>query len=142
MKEETGVYETNFQSVIRAVQTNRIKTAKQANAAMAPYKDNIHRMEAEAMQLAEEGNRRTNLMEPALNALTARVTWFIVLLALAATGASGLIGTFLTRSITLPVQEIAAMARQIAKGDIEQKVEMERKDEIGVLADSFRDMVA
>lgn len=51
------------------------------------------------------------------------------------------IGIFLARSISRPVIEIADVARKIAQGDINQEVTLKRSDELGVLADSFRDMI-
>ena len=142
MREEVGVYEANFTSVINAVQAGKVRTPEQANAMMSPYKDTIHRREAEATKLAEEANKRTDEMGPTLNDLTNRIAWSVILLVLAAVGASVVIGTVITRSIAAPVREMALTAKKIAVGDIDQKVEIESKDEVGELAGSFREMIA
>jgi methyl-accepting chemotaxis protein len=55
---------------------------------------------------------------------------------------SALIALLSARSITEPVQDIAATAKKMATGDIDQDLTMDRKDEIGHLADSFRQMIA
>lgn len=48
------------------------------------------------------------------------------------------VGYLLTRSIVVPVNQLAAAAKVIAEGDLRQKnVEVGTKDEIGRLADSF-----
>ncbi len=47
----------------------------------------------------------------------------------------------ITRGITKPVSEIAAVADAIATGDIEQSIDLHSKDEIGMLAGSFRRLI-
>jgi methyl-accepting chemotaxis protein len=47
----------------------------------------------------------------------------------------------ITRGITKPVSDIAAVADAIATGDIEQSIELESKDELGMLAESFRSLI-
>lgn len=140
MMEEVNAYDLNFSSVLAAIRAGKIQTVEQANAAMEPYKDNIRRMEAAAKELAEAGNKRMQAMEPALNATSGKISLFIVLLVLAAAVASVVTGTIITRSIAVPVQQVAKAAKKIATGDITQNVEMDRKDEIGGLAFSFNEM--
>jgi len=49
---------------------------------------------------------------------------------------------FITRSITPPLQLIVRRMRDIAGGDLSHDVEIDSRDEIGELADSFREMQA
>lgn len=51
-----------------------------------------------------------------------------------------LLTIILTRNIAVPIRLMAWIADQIASGDIENKINITRKDEIGMLADSFRRM--
>ena len=51
------------------------------------------------------------------------------------------LGLIVTRSITKPISIIAATARSISQGDVNQKVDHRSGDEIGALADSFRVLV-
>jgi methyl-accepting chemotaxis protein len=46
-----------------------------------------------------------------------------------------------TRSITRPIERLAEISRRISRGDVSQRVEISRKDEIGVLADSFQQLI-
>jgi len=60
--------------------------------------------------------------------------------------AASLVGLFLvivpfTRSITRPIERLATISREIAKGDISHRVDVTRKDEIGILARSFHDLI-
>ncbi|RKX18559.1 MAG: hypothetical protein DRP35_09080 [Candidatus Zixiibacteriota bacterium] len=55
---------------------------------------------------------------------------------------SGLaIAFFIAQMISKPVTDIAKAAEMIADGDIEQKISINTKDEIGGLADSFRKLI-
>jgi methyl-accepting chemotaxis protein len=47
---------------------------------------------------------------------------------------------FLVRAITRPLSNMANVASGIARGDIDQKLEHHSEDEVGKLADSFRDL--
>jgi methyl-accepting chemotaxis protein len=47
----------------------------------------------------------------------------------------------LVRQIVIPAKQMAATAAAIAGGDVDQQVGITRRDEIGDLADAFRDMI-
>ena len=49
---------------------------------------------------------------------------------------------FLTKGITGPVQQGVEFARKLAQGDLTAKLDVDQKDEVGVLAQALRDMVA
>lgn len=49
---------------------------------------------------------------------------------------------FIARNIAAPLADLAKTAEQIAGGDLEHVVQMEREDEIGVLAQQFNSMTA
>ncbi|MBN2124331.1 MAG: HAMP domain-containing protein [Deltaproteobacteria bacterium] len=51
-------------------------------------------------------------------------------------------GFFLSKGITVPIQELAEGTNRIASGDYDFSIDMESKDEIGVLVNSFNRMTA
>lgn len=51
------------------------------------------------------------------------------------------IGFFAARSIARPVNQLAAVAKKLADGDLTHQVQVDRQDEIGQLAASFNAMV-
>jgi len=55
---------------------------------------------------------------------------------------SGTLGLLIVRQIVQPVQSMAATAQAISTGDLSQRVEFTRRDELGLLADTFNDMTA
>ena len=52
-----------------------------------------------------------------------------------------LVVVVISRSITLPIRELMRGAERIGRGDLEHRIEIKSKDEIGVLAESFNTMV-
>ncbi|MHB8880649.1 MAG: methyl-accepting chemotaxis protein [Thermodesulfovibrionales bacterium] len=52
------------------------------------------------------------------------------------------LGLSLSRSISRPIVKLSEMSKQIAGGDLSVDVDIKRADEVGTLADSFRDMTA
>jgi methyl-accepting chemotaxis protein len=50
-------------------------------------------------------------------------------------------GLFIARSIAGPLGMMAAVAKKIARGELDQKIDYHARDEVGVLADSFRGVV-
>ncbi len=49
---------------------------------------------------------------------------------------------FIARSIATPVVTVTAAARRLAMGDVNQTVTIDSKDEIGAMAEAFRQMIA
>jgi len=141
MRSELAAYEAGFNKVYAGIQAGGIKTTQQANNAINEYKDQIHKMEGAAKDLADATNKRMDAQEVVVNKLSSRTSMTMLLLALVAAILTVWISVVMTRSITVPVQNIADTARKIALGDIEQRVDVDRKDEIGVLAGSFSEMI-
>jgi methyl-accepting chemotaxis protein len=48
---------------------------------------------------------------------------------------------FLTKAITVPVQKGVEFARKLSQGDLTAEVDVNQKDELGILAQALRDMV-
>ncbi len=69
-----------------------------------------------------------------------RVHASLLLAGLLAAGVAVLLGLIITRQITRPVHALTAGARHIAGGQLNYRVDVNTKDEIGALASSFNDM--
>ena len=67
----------------------------------------------------------------------------ILLLVLILCGVAGglAFGVFIARSISKPLGRITEIARKIAQGEVNQKIEYHSGDEVGMLAESFRGVV-
>jgi methyl-accepting chemotaxis protein len=53
-----------------------------------------------------------------------------------------IMGIFITRSITRPAAKIVDMVSSIAGGDLNTQIDIEQKDEIGLLANAMKEMVS
>jgi signal transduction histidine kinase len=89
--------------------------------------------------LVESGAFRRGLADSAfLNQLTTT----LLLSALGASLLALLLGAVLARTITRPLRELTTATKAVAAGDLDQKVPVRSKDELGELADSFNVMSA
>lgn len=70
-------------------------------------------------------------------AFTSIATSFVVALVLAA-----LCGYFLVRAIMTPLNYLLRTTDVVSKGDFTQRIELDRRDEFGTLADAFNRMIA
>lgn len=71
-----------------------------------------------------------------------RVQSSLILAGLLAAGVAILLGLIITRQITRPLHALTAGARRIARGQLDYRVEVQTKDEIGDLATSFNEMAS
>ena len=68
--------------------------------------------------------------------------WFTIGATLVAIALGIFISIFLSRSISIPVAQVAENAKAIAIGDLSKTVDLDSKDEVGLLANSFREMTS
>jgi len=65
---------------------------------------------------------------------------FMTVAALAILGLSAFSGLFFIKSIVRPIRDVSNMARKIAMGDLETRIEIKKNDEIGELCDTINYM--
>ena len=68
------------------------------------------------------------------------LTSIVISVVLAALGI--LLGVFFVRGIVAPLKTTAAFATAVSNGELDKRLDIERRDEIGVLAQALREMVA
>jgi methyl-accepting chemotaxis protein len=141
MRTDLSHYETGFNKVHNLILAGRIRNPYEANAAINEYKDEIHKMEKTATDFAFEGYKRMDAIEPMVKSIVSRTTIIMMTFMVVAIAFGIGISIPLTRSITRPVSQLADTATKIAEGDLNQEVNIQRGDEIGVLAHAFREMV-
>ena len=89
------------------------------------------RLAGDVVQVAQRGQ------QDALAGLSAAVGIGVAVLVLALVSSAAVM-----RSIVAPVRQLTEAADRLAEGDLAQRLEIRRKDELGQLADAFRRMVA
>jgi signal transduction histidine kinase len=91
------------------------------------------RMASEAFKLSETIQQRIDRVQQRANSIA--LVSIIVFMALAF-----YISFFTTRSITGPLNELVASADKIGKGDLEHRIDIRTRNEIGALAQAFNRM--
>ena len=107
--------------------------SKELRAVQTPYFNAINAMEdfQESLMKKDGGEIAAG------GALAVRLSAF---LSLTAAIMAVLIGWFITRSITVPVNRAVALAQTVAAGDLSGQVDVRSKDEIGLLLQALNDM--
>jgi methyl-accepting chemotaxis protein WspA len=98
---------------------------------------------AQTLQEVREYDRRgaqasaQNIMVEVASAKTNIIAGVVSVLIL-----SAVLGYFLLRSVTQPLQRLLSTTDVVSKGDFTQRIELDRRDEFGALAGAFDRMVA
>ena len=149
MKSELAGYDAGFAAVVNSINEGKVKTPQRANAAITPVKEQIHGLEAAAKDLAEAAMKRMDGMGQRVTGYRNRVVFIISILALMAAIISVGVALVIARSITRPVGRTVEMIREMSKGHLGMRLDIDQKDEVGVmaaamdqLAESLRGLVA
>lgn len=78
----------------------------------------------------------------AANKTINNVALAVMAVAAAALGFFALTGLYFIKSIVRPIRDVSAMARKIAMGDFESRIEMQKNDEVGELCDTINYMAS
>lgn len=81
-----------------------------------------------------------DVLGPVLQASNEEATMSVSVISMVAVFAGIFVSFIIIRGITKPIAQITTLAQKITKGDLKQKVDIYQKDEIGVLADAFREL--
>ncbi len=140
MRSLMATYQRGFEGVLTRIRAGDIKSPEQSNLAIEPFKDDVHRLETVANELAAEHFRtvEASTANVAEHASRARAAMFSM--ALVALIASILVGFFIARSVTQPIGQVVTMAGRIAEGDLRATIEATHGDETGLLQRSMREM--
>ena len=88
------------------------------------------------------GQSAFGMMSPAGTEFLARVNRALLLGVIGVGGAALILGLVLASALTRPLRELTNAARAIARGQLEQKVRVRSRDELGELAGAFNQMSA
>ncbi len=132
--------EINQKMVDLARKEGLAKEKESTTLSQVKGRERLHAVEAVFTELTQNKEKNCKRVFEESGALYARsrLTMFVIV------GAGVLIGMvlgfFIARMISKPVQKLAAAADKLAVGDVNVNIEVDTKDEIGMLAQSFRNM--
>lgn len=143
MNREIATYEHGVQATVASINDGTIKTPQQGNAKISEVKDEIHRMEAAATDLADKHRKIMADKEEVITSFarqTALVMFVIVLITFVT---ATLVTIVVSRGITRPVKSMADHLSEMAQGggDLTKRIEIASHDEVGQMATSFNSFV-
>ena len=136
-----SAYTEGFAKVFEKIQSGEIKTTQEANKAIGAYKDATHQSETLINELADQFDKQSDIQVNKAVATCNNEQWLMVVLPVVAVILSMILAVFLSRSITVPVNKAAALAATMANGDFTTKLDIDQKDEIGLMAQSLNSMI-
>jgi methyl-accepting chemotaxis protein len=139
MNNELSLYERGYNRVVAAINAGTILAPAQGNAAIAEYKDEIHRMEAAAGNLSEIHQKIVAGREMTLADFAKRTSLVMLTIVLLAFGAASLVTFLVSGGITRPVKAMAGHLHEMAQGsgDLTKRIEIKSRDEVSEMAKSF-----
>jgi methyl-accepting chemotaxis protein len=141
MRENLAGYTSGFNKVYSMVQAGKLTTPQEGNKAIGEVKDEIHKLETSAEELADASNKTMKGQEGVIKSFTSQVTTIMIVLALVAIAISIGITIFITRSIINPLNVGVNVANKLAEGDLTVTIEATGKDETGQLLAAMKGMV-
>lgn len=136
----TSTYAEGFAKVYGKIKSEEIKTPQDANKSIGAFKEATHQSESLTNELAAKLDNKSNakVAEVVLNCNAEQL--YMLVLPCIAVILTFLLAVFLTRSITIPVNKTAAQVATMAGGDFTTQLDINQKDEIGMMANSLNSM--
>lgn len=143
MNQDVDTYARGMETVVAGVNDGTIKTPQQGNAKINAYKDDIHRMEAAATDLATKHRKLMSDKEEVITAFSRQTALVMLVVVLVTFAAASLVTFFVSRAITAPVKAMAGHLSEMAQGggDLTKRIEILSHDEVGEMAASFNQFV-
>ena len=133
-------YLKGFVGVLDRIEKGEIRNMVEANTAMGSFKDATHKVESEISAYVTLVQQKEDGFQAAIQRSKRFTTTILAALVAVAFLAAFALAAIISRAITRPVVLLARDAEALANGDLTVHVACGGRDEIGQLADSFRDM--
>ncbi|ACH40294.1 methyl-accepting chemotaxis sensory transducer, class 34H [Citrifermentans bemidjiense Bem] len=142
IKENFDGYKAGFAKVAAAIQNGKLKTAQEANSAIAEYKDKSHLMEATAVSLAQDGVKSMHEAGANIDKKAKEIVNYLLAISLTAAIMAVALSFLVTRSIRRPLEVGVQTANRLAAGDLTMDIGATGKDETGQLLAAMGNMVS
>ena len=140
INKHVAAYAEGFVKIYEKIKADEIKTPQDANEAISAYKDSTHQSESLLNEISTQLDKQSDIQVDEAVAFSKIIQKSMLILSVVAVMFSLVLAAFLTRSITNPVNKAAALAETMAQGDFTTKLDINQKDEIGLMAISLNSM--
>lgn len=136
---DLNAYEQGVHAVVAGIESNKIKTPQQGNLKVTEVKDEIHRMEALATDLADNHRKIMAGKEGTITEFARKTVITLIITVLATFLVASLVTVVISRGTSLPVKSMAGHLQEMAQGggDLTKRITIDSKDEVGQMASSF-----
>lgn len=126
--------------VIAAVEGDSQVYGSQTQVAVKAYEEQRDKVLGLLTELQDSiAEDLTSSKEKSMSTTEASKKWLLGFAGVAFVVAVGL-GSIVSRSISIPVNKLASTAKRITEGDLDETVEINSRDEVGILAKAFNQM--
>jgi methyl-accepting chemotaxis protein len=135
-------YFNGFATVSSRVLSGELATTADANNAMKPYKEPIHKFEKEVETITGYATKKMEDNKSIIVSVKKQVITNISILIVAGFFLVSVFTYLIARSITKPIQETIAAINAISSGDLTHKITYDSRDELGVMSKQFNQFTA
>ncbi len=142
MKRGAEAYQKGFSGIYNDISAGKLTTPQDGNKAMKAFKPAIRDLTENSSAIHGASTERMHKMTENVLAVEGRVNIVIILVLAVSVLLLALFAFLLTRSITSPLGQVKGMLAALSNGDLEQRLKLSRKDELGDMArtlDRFTD---
>lgn len=137
---ESATYRKALATVQQGIQNGSITTPDAANDALTPSKESIRTLTDSALKVATAKVVAAQEAEAALANTTSVTTRWIIAITVLALIVALVWSLVLPNRLIKPIVALQATTDRLARGDLTARVQINRTDELGVLAANFNDM--
>ena len=135
-------YRLALEQVFAGVQKGTMQTPEQANAAITPFKNSIRDLTTQSMETSRRKREQARQAERDLAAMAAFFKTLILIVTVTAMVGALVWTTLMALDLLRPIAALCEAARRVGQGDLYPRVDLNRSDELGQLADCFNQMTA
>jgi methyl-accepting chemotaxis protein len=122
-----------------AIDGGDAKAAARAAQALSPLTTELQLSMARLLDIVSENGAKVRREASEAKATAARWLWGSLAFSFLLAGGLAIV---LARAVTRPLRHVTAAAVGISQGDVQQRIDHRGSDEVGVLADAFRGLIA
>lgn len=135
-------YIEGFNAVVSRIHGDPRMTAQRANELMLPFKQIIYTLEDNIWQIKKIGDKMADSIVVTSIRESSRQRLFLSIAVVAGFLLALLLGVLVSGWITRPIAQISSAADELRKGNYDVKIDYHSGDELGGMAEAFRQMVA
>ena len=142
MKNGASSYHDGFVGIFKAINAGEITTPQAGNKAMGAFKDPIRALIENSNAIHGQSSQRMDHLAVTITSVAGNEKRFISITMAFSIILLIMISLYLTRNLTLPLQQIKTMLGDIQQGKLDHRLNLKRHDELGEVATTLDEFAA